>query len=114
LAPFYTSWTHGRTFSSLCACVHAFRLPYTLHIGLQFSESSGISNTHSSLGFVILLLLRWILLDFLVLILWVVGLIVKALLVLVIFLNLLLFVGSSIGIRAFAASKGIFQVMASY
>jgi hypothetical protein len=71
--------------------VHAFRLPHALHIRRLFSESSSISNTHSSLGFGILLLLRWILLAFLMLILWVVGLIIKALLGLVIFLDLLSF-----------------------
>jgi hypothetical protein len=73
--------------------VRAFRLPHALHIGRQFSESSGISNTLLSLGFGILLLLRLILLAFPMLILWVVGLTRRALLVLVIFLNLLLFVG---------------------
>jgi hypothetical protein len=45
------------------------------------------------LGFGILLLLRWILTAFLMLILRVVGLIVKALLGLVIFLDLVLFAG---------------------
>jgi hypothetical protein len=73
--------------------VRAFRLPHALHIGRQFSESLGISNTLLSLGFGILLLLRWILLSFLMLILWVVGLIERALLGLVIFLDLLLFAG---------------------
>jgi hypothetical protein len=73
--------------------VCAFRLPHALHIGRQFSEASGISNTHSSLGFGILLLLRWNLLVFLILILRVVELTKRALLVLVIFLDLLLFVG---------------------
>jgi hypothetical protein len=67
--------------------------PHALHIGLPFSESSGTSNIFLSLGFSILLLLRWILLVFLMMILLVVGLIVRALLVLVIFLDLLLFVG---------------------
>jgi hypothetical protein len=71
--------------------VHVFRLPHTLSIGRQFSESLGISNTHSSLGFGILLLLHWILSVFLILILRVVGLIVKSLLALVIFLDLLMF-----------------------
>jgi hypothetical protein len=73
--------------------MRAFRLPYALYIGQQFNESSGISNTHSSLEFGILLLLHWIFLDFLMLILQVVGLIVKALLGLVIFSDLLLFAG---------------------
>jgi hypothetical protein len=73
--------------------VRAFRLPHTLHIGRQFSESSGISNTLLSLGFGILLLLYLILLAFLMLILWVVGLTERALLILVIFSDLLLFVG---------------------
>jgi hypothetical protein len=73
--------------------VRIFRLPHALCIRRQFGESSGISNTHSSLGFGILLLLRWILTAFLMLILRVVGLIVKALLGLVIFLDLVLFAG---------------------
>jgi hypothetical protein len=73
--------------------VRAFRLPHALHIGRQFSESLDISNTLLSLGFGILLLLRWILLAFLMLILWVVGLTEKALLRLAIFLDLLLFIG---------------------
>jgi hypothetical protein len=83
-----TSWT----FNLPCAYMRAFKLPHGLHIGQQFSRFSGISNTHSSLGFGILLLLHWILLVFLMLILWVVGLIVKALMILAIFLDLLLFV----------------------
>jgi hypothetical protein len=45
------------------------------------------------LGFGILLLLRWILLVFPMVILWIVGLFVKALLRLIIFLDLLSFVG---------------------
>jgi hypothetical protein len=73
--------------------VHTLRLPHTLHIGQQFSESSGISNTHSNLGFSILHLFHLILLDFSMLILWVVGLNERALLVHAIFLDLLLFVG---------------------
>jgi hypothetical protein len=64
-----------------------------LHIGWQFSESSGISNTLLSLGFGILLLLHLILLGFLMLILQIVGLAKRALLELVISLNLLSFVG---------------------
>jgi hypothetical protein len=83
----------GWTFSSSCSCVHAFRLPYALHIGQLFSESSGISNTHSNLGFGIQLLLRSILLSFPMMILQVVELVERALLLLVIFLYLLLFVG---------------------
>jgi hypothetical protein len=71
----------------------AFRLPHALHIGRQFSEFSGTSNTPLSLGFGILLLLRWILLAFLMLILWVVGLTERAPLGLVIFLDLLSFAG---------------------
>jgi hypothetical protein len=82
----------GRTFSSLCAYVHALKFPYTLHIGKPFNESLGISKTHSNLGFGILLLHHLILLAFTILILWVVGLTEKALLVHVIFLDLLLFV----------------------
>jgi hypothetical protein len=73
--------------------VHAFRLLHALHTGWQFSESSGIPNILLSLGFGILLLLRLILLALPMLILRVVGLIESALLVLVIFLDLLLFVG---------------------
>jgi hypothetical protein len=73
--------------------VHAFRLPHALHIGQQFNESSGISNTHSNLGFGILLLLRFILWVFPMLILWVVGLTERALLGHAIFLDVLLFVG---------------------
>jgi hypothetical protein len=84
---------HGRTVSSSCACVRVFRLPHVLHIGLSFNESLGISNILLSLRSDILLLLRWILLVFPMLILWVVGLTERALLLLVIFLNLLLFDG---------------------
>jgi hypothetical protein len=73
--------------------VRTFKLPRALHIGHQFNESSGISNTHSSLIFGILLLLRWILSVFLMLILRVVGLIVKALMGPIIFLDLLSFAG---------------------
>jgi hypothetical protein len=49
LAPSCTSWRHGRTFSSACAFMHAFRLPHALHIGRQFSKFLGISNTLLSL-----------------------------------------------------------------
>jgi hypothetical protein len=73
--------------------VRAFRLPHTLHIELRFSESLDISKILFSWGFGILLLICLILLAFLMLILLVVGLIERALLVLVIFLNLLLFAG---------------------
>jgi hypothetical protein len=73
--------------------VRAFRLSHAIHIGRQFSEFSGISNTLLSLGFNILLLLRLILLAFLMLILRVMGLTEIALLGLVIFLDLLSFVG---------------------
>jgi hypothetical protein len=73
--------------------VQAFRLPHTPHIGQQFSESSGTSNTLLSSGFGILLLLRLILLAFSMLILWVVGLTERALLVLDIFSDLLLLAG---------------------
>jgi hypothetical protein len=73
--------------------VYAFSLPHVLHIGQQFNESSVISNTLSNLGFDIQLLLCLILLIFLMLILWVVGLTEKALLIHVVFLDLLLFVG---------------------
>jgi hypothetical protein len=73
--------------------VRAFRLPHTLHTGRSFSRFSGISNTHSSLEFRIPLLLRFILLAFPMLILWGVGLTERALLILVIFSDLLLFAG---------------------
>jgi hypothetical protein len=73
--------------------VCAFRLLHTLHIRQQFSESLVISSTLWSLEFGILLLLHLILLAFLILILRVVGLIERGLLVLVIFSDLLLFVG---------------------
>jgi hypothetical protein len=88
---YLTMTRHDIQFTMGCVC--AFRLPHALHIGRQFSESSGISNTPLSLGFGILLLLRLILLAFLMLILWVVGLTERALLILVIFLDLLLFAG---------------------
>jgi hypothetical protein len=65
--------------------VRAFRLPHALRIGCQFNRSLVISNTHSSLEFGILLLLRWILLVFLMLILRVVGFTERALLGLIIF-----------------------------
>jgi hypothetical protein len=73
--------------------VHTFRLSHALHIGQQFSESSGTSSTHLSLGFGILLLLHLIVLAFLMLILRGVGLTKIALQVLAIFLDLLLFAG---------------------
>jgi hypothetical protein len=73
--------------------VRAFRLTHALHIGQSFSGFSGISNTHSSLGFGIPLPLRLILLAFFMLILLVVGLTKREFLVHVIFLDLLLFVG---------------------
>jgi hypothetical protein len=73
--------------------VCVFRLLHTLHIGHQFSESSGTSNTLLNLGFGILLLLCLILLAFLMLILRVMGLTERALLILVIFLDLLSFAG---------------------
>jgi hypothetical protein len=73
--------------------MRAFRLPHALHIGQPFSECLGISNKHSSLEFGIPLRLCLILLAFLMLILLVVGLTERVLLVLVIFLDLLLFAG---------------------
>jgi hypothetical protein len=73
--------------------VHGFKLPHTLHIGKLFSGFSGISNTHSNLGFGIPLLHRLILLAFSMLILQVVELNEKALLVHVTFLVLLPFAG---------------------
>jgi hypothetical protein len=73
--------------------VHAFRLLHALHIGQQFSESLGTSNTLLNLGFGILLLLRLILLAFPMLVLCGVRLTERALLVLAIFSDLLLFAG---------------------
>jgi hypothetical protein len=73
--------------------VHAFRLPHILHIGQQFSESSGTSNTLLGLRFGILLLLHLILLTFLMPILRGVGLTEGALLILATFSDLLLFAG---------------------
>jgi hypothetical protein len=73
--------------------VHAFWLPHALHIIKQFSESSGISNKLLSLGFGILLLLRWILLAFQMLILLEVVLTERALLIPTIFSDPLLFAG---------------------
>jgi hypothetical protein len=73
--------------------VRAFSPPHALRIERQFSEFLGISNTLLSLGFGILLLLRLILLVFPILILWVVRLTKRALLELVIFLDLLSFAG---------------------
>jgi hypothetical protein len=73
--------------------VRTFRLLHALRVGRQFSGSSGISNTHSSLEFGILLLPRWILLVFPMLILRFLRLIIKALLVFVMFLDLLSFAG---------------------
>jgi hypothetical protein len=93
LAPSCTSRRHGQTFSLSCAFVHAFSLPHTLHIGWQFNKFLGTSNLLLSLGSGTLLLLRLILLAFSMLILWGVGLSERALLVLVIFLDLLLFAG---------------------
>jgi hypothetical protein len=72
--------------------VRAFRLPHALHIGLPFSESSGILDILLSFGFTILLL-HWILLVFQMQILCVLGLTERELLVFVIFLDLLLFAG---------------------
>jgi hypothetical protein len=93
IGPSCTSRQHDQTFSSPCAFVHAFRLPHAPHIGQQFSKSSGTSNTLLSLGFGILHLLLLILLTFLILILWVVGLTERALLILATFSDLLLFAG---------------------
>jgi hypothetical protein len=73
--------------------VHFFKLPDALHIEQLISRFTGISNTHSNLGFGIPLLHRLILLAFSMLILRVVGLTKKALLVHIIFMDLLLFVG---------------------
>jgi hypothetical protein len=73
--------------------VHAFRLPHALRIVKQFNESSGISNKLLSLGFDILFLLRWIFLDFSMLILLEVVLTERALLITVISSDPLLFAG---------------------
>jgi hypothetical protein len=70
-----------------------FQFPHALHIGRPFSGFLGISNTLLSLGFGILLLLRWILLVFPMLILRVVGLTERALLGLATFLDPLSFAG---------------------
>jgi hypothetical protein len=69
----YLTVTQSDILSS-CVFVHAFMLPHALHIGRQFSESSGTSNTLLSLGFCILLLVHLILLGFPMLISWGVGL----------------------------------------
>ena len=71
----------------LCACFQAS--PRSSH-RMAIQWILGISNTLLSLGFGILLLLRWIFLAFPMLILWVVGLTERALLGLAIFLDLLL------------------------
>jgi hypothetical protein len=63
------------------------------HIGKPFSGFSGISNTYSNLEFGIPLLHRLILLAFPMPILWVVELTKKALLIQVIFFDLLSVVG---------------------
>jgi hypothetical protein len=76
----------------VCLCAR-FQASHALHIRQMFSGFSGISSTHSSLGFAIPLLLRLILLAFSMLILLVVGLTERALLLLVIFFDLLLFAG---------------------
>jgi hypothetical protein len=73
--------------------VHVFRLPHTLRIIRQFSESSGISNKLLSLEFGILLLLHWILLAFWMLVLLEVVLTERALLLATIFSDRLLFAG---------------------
>jgi hypothetical protein len=73
--------------------VHALRLPHALHIGRQLNEFSGISNTLLILGFGILLRLHLILLGFPMMISRGVRLTERALLVLAIFLDLLLYVG---------------------
>jgi hypothetical protein len=68
----------------VCFCAF-FTLPHTLCIIKQFNEYSSISNKLLILGFGILLLLHWILLDFWMLILLEVVLIERALLVPAIF-----------------------------
>jgi hypothetical protein len=73
--------------------MHPFKLLHTLHIGKSFNGFLGISNTHLNLGFATPPYLHLILLGFLMLILPGVELIEKALMVYVIFLDLLLFVG---------------------
>jgi hypothetical protein len=76
----------------VCLCVH-FQVPHALHISKSFSGFLGISNPHSNLGFCIPLLHHLILLTFPMLILRIVELTKKALLIHVIFLDLLLFIG---------------------
>jgi hypothetical protein len=44
-APSCTSQRHGQTFSSSWGCAQAFSLSHAFHIGRQFSEFLGISNT---------------------------------------------------------------------
>jgi hypothetical protein len=85
-----TTWPNTQFIVSVCT-LSSFL--HTIHIGKPFTGSSVISNTHSNLGFDTPLLHRLILLAFPMLILRVVELTEKALLVYVIFLDLLLFVG---------------------
>jgi hypothetical protein len=76
----------------VCLCMRFQAFPHTSH-RQAVQRFSGISNTHSNLGFGIPLLYRLILLAFPMLFLRVVELTEKTLLVHVIFLDLLLFVG---------------------
>jgi hypothetical protein len=72
---------------TMCLCARFESSPCSSH-RIAIQRISGISSTHSSLGFVIPLLLHLILLAFSILILRVVGFTERALLVLVIFLDL--------------------------
>jgi hypothetical protein len=78
----YLTATRSDIQFTVCLCAH-----------FQLCKSLGTSNTLLSLRFGILLHLRLILLAFLMLISWVVGLTERALLILAILLDLLLFVG---------------------
>jgi hypothetical protein len=95
---------------ALYLCAHFQASPHSSHWVAVQRIFRYLKHTHSSLGFGILLLLHWILLAFLMLILRVVGLIVKALLRLVIFLDLLLVAGSSV---AQSTTKAMYLAAAS-
>jgi hypothetical protein len=92
-SPLYLMTTLSDIQFALYLCAHFQASPHSSHWVAVQRIFRYLKHTHSSLGFGILLLLHWILLAFLMLILRVVGLIVKALLRLVIFLDLLLVAG---------------------
>jgi hypothetical protein len=77
---------------TVCLCAHFQGSPHSSHRTV-IQQILSISSTHSGLGFGILLLLRLILLAFFMLILLAVRLTESALLILIIFLDLLLFAG---------------------